>query len=510
MATNDYNSVPLGQAGTGSAFILGNSQAANQFVANQARNQQIAYQNELAKQKLAAEQAALWDKNALKVAGGLYWKPEFDQRSQEHIQRGIQLRQQGINPYAIDYSNPEKAQLAQDYLLERQAILRDDANRKALETEIGKRFQAIQANPSKYDPEYIQQINKIVETPYSQVANQPLPTPMEAFNVDRDLVAKLDPVTFQTSKVVGNTKMDERKMLEEPTKRNIETLIADTETGKRWIKRQTGLTPSEARDVPNTFEENKKDLLKRYKGDPQLREQLAAQYGITGEGQELDDLLNVQAQQRVQAKQAYNSVINQYTELARGKANEFLKTNPDYSLRNQQRQDERLALARQRNARAEANAGGGSKPSDDVLYRQQTVKDMLNNKPGSGERLKSVLKGTGNYTDSELDSMIGAPKGSSYIEFRIPNKTITSVDETGKTSIKVRPAYEVLINKNDPNSEIQLNQLLSDLTGERVSEGKYQTGNASTKITNGVSTEQNKTLPKSVTNKFKDVPKGGF
>lgn len=506
----DYNSVPLGQAGTGAAFVLGQSQAANQFVQDQARNQQIAYQNALAQQKAAAQKAALWQQNALKVEGGLYWKPEFDKMYQNHIDEGIKLRQEGINPWSYNPNDPSQANKASDYLLKEAQILSDTKNRKATETELAKRFQAFQTNPGKYEQEDIETLNNFINIPYSQAKDMPIPNLREAFNVDRDLVAKLNPVTFQKSNVVGNTKVDEKRMLVEPTKRNIEALIGDSDSGKRWIKRQTGLTTSEANNIPNTFEDNKKDLLKQYKGDPQLREQLAAQYGIIGEGQELDDLINQQALQRTQQKQAYNSVINQYTELARAKANEFLKTNPDYTLsrearaaRNEGRADRRLAMA-------EARLAGGDKEDDGVLYRQKTINDMLGNVEGSGERLKSILSATGNYNDKELDEMIGAPKGSNFIEFRIPEKTIKYTNANGNEVGKVLPKRTVIIDKRKDDSKLKLNQLLNDLTGEKISESKVQTGQPSGKIKSSVFTENQQVIPKSVINKFKNVPKGGF
>lgn len=507
----DLNTVPLGQAGTGAAFVLGNSQAADQFAQTQARNQQYAYQNALRQQQEAAKKAALWQQNALKVEGGLYWKPEFDKMYQTHLEDGIKLRQSGINPYDYNPNDPNQSQKAQDYLLQRQGILKDSADRKATETQIAKRFNAITANPSKYEPEDIDALNEYINTPYSQAKNIPIPTLREAFNVDRDLVTKLDPVTFQTSKTVGNTKIEENKMLVEPTKRNIETLIADTDTGKRWIKRQTGLTPSEAKNIPDSFESNKKRLMEEYKGNPDIRSQLAADFGITGEGQELDDLLNQQAMEDVRKKQAYNSVINQYTELARAKANEFVKTNPDYRIEDQAMQRRGLQLREEANNRAIAkfNERDEKETDDATLYRQKTIEDMLGNVEGSGERLKSVLSATGNFNQNELNQMIGAPKGSNFIEFRIPEKTISYKNSQGEDVTKTLNKRTVLIDKSKPDSKLKLNQLLNDLTGEKISESKVQTGNAGGKVKGEVFTEKGK-IPKSVTNKFKNVPKGGF
>lgn len=143
-----------------------------------------------------------------------------------------------------------------------------------------------------------------------------------------------------------------------------------------------------------------------------------------------------------------------------------------------------------------ANSGDKGAKDDAALYRQKTIDDMIGGVDGSGERVKAVLSATGNYTDAELNKMIGAPKGSKFIEFRIPKKTITTnnglpaSDEDFKETIKVIPAKTVLINKKEPNSKLKLNQLLNDLTGEKISESKVQTGEPSGKLKGQVFTEK--------------------
>jgi len=155
-----------------------------------------------------------------------------------------------------------------------------------------------------------------------------------------------------------------------------------------------------------------------------------------------------------------------------------------------------------------ANAGDKKAVDDAALYRQKTIDDMIGGVQGSGERVKAVLSATGNYTDAELNRMIGAPKGSNFIEFRIPKKTVTSDngltkdDEDYKETTKVIPERTVLIDKRDSNSKLKLNQLLNDLTGEKISESKVQTGKPSGKVSGEVFTERGgqpkSTAPKSI------------
>jgi len=213
-------------------------------------------------------------------------------------------------------------------------------------------------------------------------------------------------------------------------------------------------------------------------------------------------------------KQQYKDLFNTLPEEeAKAKAiADIVSKRPLSKVRNQLVMDEKVdnwkekALFREMLKRA--NAGDKKAIDDAALYRQKTIDDMIGNVEGSGERVKAVLSATGNYTDAELNKMIGAPKGSNFIEFRIPKKTVKSDnglpkdDEDYKETTKVIPERTVLIDKREPNSKLKLNQLLNDLTGEKISESKVQTGKPSGKVSGDVFTEQGgkpkSTAPKSI------------
>lgn len=512
MAIGDNNTVPLGQAGTGGAFILGDSQSANQFVANQARNQAIAYQNELAKQKEAMANAKLYQDNQLKLKGGLLWQNDINALAQQDLNQGSQLMASGINPYRLNYNDPTQVQKGTEFLMNREAIKAKNDQRLGLIQEAQKVQSNISENPDMYEPEDILRFNQWQSGSLDDAINNPIPQVRPKFQPNKDLVPLLDPITFQTSKVVGNTKIAENKVLEEPTKTNIEALIGGNEAGNRWIKRETGLTPSEAKNIPSTFEANKKDLLKQYKGDPSLRESLAKQYGITGEGQALDDLLNQQAQQNTLAKQKYNSVIDQYLNVAKGKANEFLKTNPDFTIRNHQMAEDRLNLARQKEARI---ASGGA--DNAAIYRQNQIDDIWserNSASGAGnavERLRAVVEANPLFKGANTSTMIRDT--GRWINISVPERRVayTTTDPEGNEILRYRKqdAYKVTIDKSNPDDKLKLNKVYDALTGEKISDSKLQTGNAGGKIKSGIYSEQ-QSVPKSVTSKFKSVPKGGF
>lgn len=375
----EYNSVPLGQAGTGAAFVLGQSQAAQNVAKNVLYNRKIEQQNALLKQKQAQQIANDWKTNSLKVDGSLYWQPEFNKRYQQHLDEGIKLRQMGINPWNYNANDPNQVEASSKYLLDRQRILADTDTRKAKETVINNQFKEYAKNPNDYEPESFQDLNQYISKPYSEVSDAPIPQLRKAFDPSKEIIPRLDPITFQTSKIIGNNKVEENKVLEDPTKNNIENLFKESNGGNRYLKRMTGLTVSEAKYIPNTFDENKVDLFKQYKGNPILREDIAREYGITGEGEALNELINTQATQRLQSKQAYNSVIDQYYGLAKAKANEFLKQNPDYASRRMQLSEEAAARSRTRfNERNSGSDGVGTAQSITIPYNNGKSNVQLN------------------------------------------------------------------------------------------------------------------------------------
>lgn len=364
-----YNSVPLGQSGTGAAFTLGESKAANQFISDQSKAQQLAYAQRVADQERVQNDAKLFQQNALKLKGGLLWQDDINKLSQEHINEGIGLMQNKINPFNIDYNNPDAVKKGSDYQIKRQGVIAKNDARNVLQTSALKTIDAIQKEPELYEPEDIKSYNQWLALPLDKAIETPPPPVRTKFNPLKELVPKLDAVTLQTSKVVGNTRFDEKKMLVEPTRQNVETLIGSDERAKRWIKQSTGLTPSEGANIPSTFAEARKDLMKQYDGNPSLRESIAKQYGITAKGPELDALLNQEAQSNVAKKLAYNSVIDQYTQVAKAKADEFIKTNPDYTYEKMQMARDRMDMAKRR----ESGAVGAGVPQEKQFKTDETT-----------------------------------------------------------------------------------------------------------------------------------------
>lgn len=143
------------------------------------------------------------------------------------------------------------------------------------------------------------------------------------------------------------------------------------------------------------------------------------------------------------------------------------------------------ALARKRKA-------DGMSDDDVVSYdRQEWVRGMLNKAPETGERLKAVAKGKGYDKDLNIQW-----QGNNLV-IAVPAKTTEKrvTKDGGEESITETkiPAKVVTINTKDPNAESQLNALVSEVTGDKISETKFKTGNASGKIKGGTSKTTTKT-----------------
>lgn len=135
--------------------------------------------------------------------------------------------------------------------------------------------------------------------------------------------------------------------------------------------------------------------------------------------------------------------------------------------------------------------------SDGEIYRKDWVDRMIHGGKGSGEELKAIVASQGIYSKP-----LGIKIEGDNIIFTIPGKQVSSADETGKVKIKTDPGRIVTVNKKNPADKAKLNSLINELTGEKISNSKFQTGNS-----NGKTNNKPSTIPST---KFKGVPTGGF
>lgn len=365
----EYNSVPLGQAGTGAAFILPESQAANSLLETIDYNRQIEEQNRILRQQQAQQLAADWQKNRLKVEGGLYWQPEFEKRYENHLQKGIKLRQMGINPYRINPNDPNQVAIAQDYLLERQGIEADIAARKEREAAISEQMKALKSDPTAFRPKTVKAINDYINLPFSQAKGMQVPVLEKAFNREEELYKLADPITISEEKIVkekdGKEYTVKSKVMDKGSTRSMaETILRNNSRGKNFIEDEIGVSIDEVTKYPDTLEDNLKLFTAAYEGDPKLRDQWAIQYGITSPEQ-AKPLIQQLATERYTQKKKYNTLLDDFEKRAAAKVDPTSSKIPYFGNRDQQLQEQAARRAEESARRERARFNWWNLHKDD-------------------------------------------------------------------------------------------------------------------------------------------------
>ncbi len=138
-----------------------------------------------------------------------------------------------------------------------------------------------------------------------------------------------------------------------------------------------------------------------------------------------------------------------------------------------------------------------------VLYRQKQVQGIVSGDRGPIEALEASLAAQGGY---ENNGLINVDENDKQLTITIPARKEKKVTDDGKevkTNTVSTPARTITINKNRPEELVKVNRLISEITGENISESKVMTGEASGKIKNGTlkpkpasaSTPNSKTVP---------------
>lgn len=395
MAT-EYNSVPLGQAGTGAAFTLPGSQAANQLLNTLQYNQQINQQEQLLKQKQAQQLADSWKQNQLKVEGGMFWEPEFKKRNQEHLQKGIQLRQMGIDPFNYNPSDPTQSRIAEDYLLERQAILSDTAKRKALEPQVKDLFERVSKNPSGIYSSDVEALNNYINTPFSEASNMQIPTLQDRFNPN-SVLSKVTPAQVGNEVVIGNQRIKSTKALPAQTREAIVSSYKNDPATERWVDEMTGrqgFTISDLERIPATPENIRKKIESDYKGNPDLRARLATA-GILPNTPAYDNYVNSQTQRLYNAKSTWENQVESDLQQVLPKVKEMSSTLPDFSMEDQDMKRRRLALSEQANARAKSKFNAWWDDKQKSGSYEKLLRDGATLKPDAVREIRTVLDEVG-------------------------------------------------------------------------------------------------------------------
>lgn len=204
MATDNLttNTVPLGEAGTGAAYLLPNSSAISNIGNWIDENSQKQAQREAQKRQQAQQLAAAWKANQLDIKGGTLFQPEINSRAAKVMQMGMDLQKSGVNPN-LPSTDPQTSQLVQQYQSQRAGLMSDAEARDNIvkQSEANEKLLSAQA-PGYYDPQSVQDYHDYIsgKIPLSEITGKGLQMPELKKQFDlQPFVDKIQGVPIETT-----------------------------------------------------------------------------------------------------------------------------------------------------------------------------------------------------------------------------------------------------------------------------------------------------------------------
>lgn len=364
MATQWNNTVPLGQAGTGAAYVLPRSSAAANF------GQQLQYYDqrrqidEERRRREAQRVANSYRENMLTASSGRLWANEIGKMEQDHIRQGMQYRAQGWDVYNPDPNNAEQLNASQQYLQDRARIESIRGYRANLEKQyIDLQKTLEKADIGEYNPADIQKLHDFVSgNTLSDLYEQNAALPSVRKRFDPSSVLPQTATTTDNTTFGNNMRRREIAIDEQATAASVLASIANAPGGREYLNELTGgINPSTLLSIPNNREEIRAQILKDYQGDPQLRERLATSpTPVVPDSPALDRWVDEQADRLYQAKQRFQPQFDSWMSQVTGGTKTGITETPDYAAANYSERIRSRQLAERREARLanEAKSSG--------------------------------------------------------------------------------------------------------------------------------------------------------
>lgn len=497
----DINTVPLGQAGTGAAFLLGPSKALDNWISQDQRNRQVRQANAAAQAQFNQNIAKSYSTNAIKAPLGQAYRAEVLGDVEKLNKVGAQYLAQGFDVYNPNYNDKNQVAAHNQYLADRNILEQKIAAQKAYDTHVKDQREAYSKDPFGYEnqPDNIFTDFEKNNTLQNVVTNgMSYPTLQKTFDYDKNVRNQIPVMDRDETKVVGNDRIT-TKVADVPRITSFAKNLLSSGPNRNYLEKEIGGS------LDGLLFETDEALVKkaldsefRSPTGMQMMAELRNQDKVPAFGTpQYDKFLNDAVKEQLKAENKYDKVLSNAVQDGIAKVNPDYKKIPDFSLAREQRQQRAAALAEE-NARmkrtrfSERKTGGQN--DEAVLYRQKTVDDMLNGVEGSGERFKAIVSAMPGYDKDKVENMIGSQ--GNFLEIRIPEKVVEKSDASGTPKQTITPAYTVTIDKRSPEGKLKLNRLLSDITGENVSESKFQTGNATGKVKGAIQTERDRQAAK--------------
>lgn len=360
--------MPLGQAGTGAAYILPQGNASQGFVQNlRYYDQQRQMQDQLRNQE-ARQLAKSYRDNMLTASSGRLWANEIGAMEQRHIQQGMDYRGQGWDIYNPDPNNTQQMSAHQQYMQDRARIESMRGYRSEVESQYNKIQESLRkANLGEYNPADIQRLHDFVTGDLTELYEQSagLPEVRKRFN-PRQYLPSTAAITDETS-TEGNVRRRTVGINEPATQASVIAGVANAPGGREYLQELTGgINPQELINLPDSREGIRETVLRDYQGDPQLREALAsAPTPVLPDTPAFDRWVNQQSEQLYAAKQRFQPEFDSWMSQVAGGTKTGVTETPDYTAANYQERVRSRQLSERREARLASEA---SSSGTDVTY----------------------------------------------------------------------------------------------------------------------------------------------
>lgn len=499
MANGHRNTVPLGQVGTGAAYVLGPNLALQQWMGNVQQQQNIRLQAEQHNAQINRQNYDAFNRqlSQLQPSSGMF-SSDINSLIAEHVNKGAELMSRGVNPYAPDYSNPDAVTESQNFLQEENYIKSAQGLLQQYEKQRSDALKEYNKDPTAFDYESFMSLmefekNNTVADVISGVAT--LPNLERTF--DMGSFVKNNIGVPKTSAARYERGDDGRDYLVKESgvdaERLLENVVSSFKTGRgaNYLNQQLRLAgiDGDASGIIGTVDPEElrviidQELRSPYPGNPVAN--LILEGSIPSfNSPEYERFLDAAVTEQLRAEQVASRVFNQAAQAALGQAGSSVEVSPTWDLV----KEARAARGEARSIRASQRAEEShQKRMSNEKQRSTFASDISNQDSDAIRDLRvSVEMNGGRLTKADAATWPYSPDAARpdtwVIELppRIERRETTDdLGDTQITSVSVPRRFEVKLD-GTRESQRQVLHVLNELRGIDIEDRRIRYSPGST------------------------------
>lgn len=460
MADGYKNTVPLGQIGTGSAYVLGPNMALQRWMGDidQQRNMRMQADQHNASINRSNYDAFNKRLSQIKPSSGMY-RDDVNELISQHVNEGARLMSQGINPYSPDYTNQDAVKASREFIQREQLI---EATQSLLQDYAKAKDDAIKEynkNPQSFDyDEYLNILNFEKNNTIADIIEGRASMPHLKKSFDMGSFVKSNIGTPKTTSARYEKGEDGRDYLVEESGVNAEQLLNNVVNsfkggqGANYLNRQLRDAGSsrDALDIIGTLDDNElREIIDQELRTPKPGNRVA---NLILEGvipsfnsPEYERFLDAEVAEQLHAEQVASRVFNQAAQVALGQADSSVKVSPTFDL---VRESDRQKAAKQRDHRyamavTAHNERNSTSPQDNLRSRD------LDYSFGDGQST-TITDFSGLHIPAK--SIVGSTAISRETGLPVKIDNTEKYETSGVGLVPINSRTGALTNDNDPDA----------------------------------------------------------